>query len=204
MQFELLRPTRKAAGLSQKEAAKALNISQAALSLYELGQREPSLDTVSAIAKLYGVSTDYLLNTGYSSTRTVKIRIYGDVAAGQPIGAADTSTYDDPRDWCEIPADMAGKADYFALRIKGDSMAPRMQEGDVVICRKQATADSGDICVVLVDNESATCKKIKKTDEGITLIGLNPAFTPLFFSWREVAEKPVSVLGLVVELRAQF
>lgn len=204
MQFELLRPTRKAAGLSQKEAAKALNISQAALSLYELGQREPSLDTVSAIAKLYGVSTDYLLNTGYSSTRTVKIRIYGDVAAGQPIGAADTSTYDDPRDWCEIPADMAGKADYFALRIKGDSMAPRMQEGDVVICRKQATADSGDICVVLVDNETATCKKIKKTDEGITLIGLNPAFTPLFFSWREVAEKPVSVLGLVVELRAQF
>ena len=44
--------------------------------------------------------------------------------------------------------------------------------------------------------------KIKKTDEGITLIGLNPAFTPLFYSWREVAEKPVTVLGVVVELRA--
>ena len=148
------------------------------------------------------MSTDYLLNTGYSSHRTKKIRIYGEVAAGQPIGAMDTSDFDDPRDWCEIPADMADRADYFALRIHGDSMAPRLMEGDVVIVKKQATADSGDVCVVLVDNENATCKKIKKTDEGITLIGLNPAFTPLFYSWREVAEKPVTVLGVVVELRA--
>lgn len=204
MQYELLRPTRKAAGLSQKEAAKALNISQAALSLYELGQREPSLDTVSAIAKLYGVSTDYLLNTGYSSTRTKKIRIYGNVAAGQPIGAMDTSDFDDPRDWCEIPADMADRADYFALRIHGESMAPRMQEGDIVIVRKQNTADSGDICIVLINGEDATCKKIKKTDEGITLIGLNPAFEPIYYSWREVAELPVTVIGVVEELRAQL
>lgn len=199
-----LKLLRKQAKLSQNDVAKAMNLSQGAISAYEQGLREPNLAILQNFADLYGVTVDYLLDASAPKRRTVKIRIYGDVAAGQPIGAADTSTYDDPRDWCEIPADMAGKADYFALRIKGDSMAPRMQEGDIVICRKQATADSGDICVVLVDNETATCKKIKKTDEGITLIGLNPAFTPLFFSWREVAEKPVSVLGLVVELRAQF
>lgn len=198
----VLKLLRKQANLSQVEVAQALNMSQVAVSSYERGTREPDLATLRRIADLYGVSVDYLLDTRKPKHPTKKIRIYGEIAAGQPIGAMDTSDFDDPRDWCEIPADMADKADYFALRIKGDSMAPRMQEGDIVIVKRQPCADSGDVCVVLVDNENATCKKIKKTEEGLTLIGLNPAFTPIFFSWREVAEKPVSVLGVVVELRA--
>ena len=198
----VLKALRKQSGLTQVEVAKRLHLSQGTVTHYENGRRVPDIGTVKKFADLYGVSVDYLLDTRKAKRPTKKIRIYGDVAAGQPIGAMDTSDFDDPRDWCEIPADMADKADYFALRIKGDSMAPRMQEGDIVIVKRQPCADSGDVCVVLVDNENATCKKIKKTEEGLTLIGLNPAFTPIFFSWREVAEKPVSVLGVVVELRA--
>ena len=204
MQNPIFKTLRKRAGLSQKDAADALNISQATLSHYEIGRREPDLATVAAMASLYGVSVDYLLGTGYDTRRTKKIRIYGEVAAGQPIDAVDSSDYDDPNDWCEIPADLANTGEFFALRIKGDSMSPRMQEGDLVIVRKQNTIEDGEIAIVGVNGDSATCKKIKKTESGLVLIGFNPTFTPLVFTWREVAELPVTIIGKVIELRASM
>ena len=199
-----IRTARIRTGLTQKQAAQALNISQARLSHYELGAREPDIAIMAEMAKLYGVSIDYLLGTTVAKHRTAKIRIFGEVAAGQPIDALDSSDYDDPADWCEIPADMADKGDYFALRIKGDSMSPRMQEGDVVIVRKQQTIEDGEIAIVGVNGDSATCKKIKKTDNGLALIGLNNSFIPIIYTWRQVAELPVVIIGKVVELRASL
>ena len=99
---------------------------------------------------------------------------------------------------------MAQSGDYFALRIRGDSMEPRMHEGDVVIVRKQDDAETGDVCVVMVNGDDATVKRIKKSPEGLFLIANNPAFEPMFFSNREIDELPVQVIGKVVELRAKF
>ena len=95
-------------------------------------------------------------------------------------------------------------ADYFGLRIKGSSMEPRMQEGDIVIVRRQETADTGDTVVVLVNGDSATVKKIKFGPSGITLIPTNPSYDPMFYSAEEVESLPVRVIGRVVELRAKY
>ena len=79
-----------------------------------------------------------------------------------------------------------------------------MQEGDVVIVRKQDTADTGDTVVVLVNGDSATVKKIKYGPDGITLISTNPSYDPMFYSKAEVEHLPVRVIGRVMELRAKY
>ena len=94
--------------------------------------------------------------------------------------------------------------EYFALRIHGQSMEPRMMEGDIVIVRQQQDVESGQIAVVLVGNESATCKRVQKGRDGLTLISINPLFEPMFFSAEQVQRLPIRILGRVIELRARY
>ena len=79
-----------------------------------------------------------------------------------------------------------------------------MTTGDIVIVRSQPTAENGDVAIVMVGTEDATCKKIKKTPEGIMLISLNPAYEPQFYSNKQIEQLPISIIGKVVELRAKF
>lgn len=94
--------------------------------------------------------------------------------------------------------------EYFGLRIKGNSMEPRMREGDVVIVRKQDDAETGDTVVVLVNGDSATVKKIKYGQDGISLIPTNSTHDVQFYSAADVERLPVRVIGRVVELRAKY
>ncbi len=129
----------------------------------------------------------------------VKIPVYGAVAAGIPFDAIT-----DIEDYEEISADMAKCGEYAALRIHGDSMEPRMTEGDVVIVRVQSTIENGETAIVIVNGDESTCKKIKKTPEGILLISTNPKYEPMFYSNKQIEELPVRIFGKVVELRAKF
>ena len=79
-----------------------------------------------------------------------------------------------------------------------------MKEGDVVIVRLQDDCDTGDIAIVFVNGDEATCKKIKKTPEGVLLIPFNDAFEPMFYTNQEIIDLPVRIFGKVVELRAKF
>ena len=99
---------------------------------------------------------------------------------------------------------MAHTGDFFGLRIKGDSMSPRISEGDVVIVRQQNDAESGDIVIVLVDGESATCKRLIKYKDGISLISFNPMYEPMNFTKEDIIEKPVTIIGKVVENRQKY
>ncbi len=148
---------------------------------------------------MFGVSVDYLLgNAGEETPKGVKIPVLGRVAAGIPIEAVE-----DILDYEEISPHMAAQGEFFALQVKGRSMEPRMQEGDIIICKKQADAETGDVAVVLVNGDDATVKKIKKTSAGLYLLPTNPAFDPLFYTYDEVMEK-VTIIGKVVELRAKY
>ena len=99
---------------------------------------------------------------------------------------------------------MAASGEYAALKIKGNSMLPRFTPGDVVIVKIQSDVNDGDIAIVMVNGDEATCKKIKKTPEGVMLISTNPDYEPMFYTNREISEKPVRIWGKVVELRAKF
>ena len=108
-------------------------------------------------------------------------------------------------DYEEIDAALAATGDFFGLRIKGSSMEPRIREGDVVIVRKQDDADTGDTAVVMVNGDSATVKRIKKEPDGsLVLIPNNPAYDAQHFSPAEIKDKPVHIIGKVIELRGKF
>ena len=126
--------------------------------------------------------------------------VLGYVAAGIPIEAIT-----DIIDYEELDPEMVKDgATYFCLQIKGASMEPRFTEGDVVVVRQQPDVDSGQIAIVCINGDHATCKKVMKHSNGILLQPLNPAFEPTFYTVKEIASIPVTILGRVVELRAKF
>lgn len=128
-----------------------------------------------------------------------KIPVLGRVAAGIPINAI-TEIIDTE----EISEDMAKTGDFFALQIQGDSMEPKISNGDVVIVRQQDDAETGDTVIALINGDDAVCKRLRKYKEGLELISTNPSYVPLYFDEETIKNKPVKIIGKVVELRAKF
>lgn len=195
-QLKRLRIGRK---MSQKELASKLFVSQQAVGKWERGEATPNPETIAKLSEIFGVTADELIGRQPQKQQGVRIPVLGDVAAGIPIEAVT-----DIVDYEEIDDAMAASGEHFGLRIKGSSMEPRMMEGDVVIVRKQDTAETGDTVVVLVNGDSATVKKIKYGSDGISLIPTNPAYDVQFYSAQDVERLPVCVIGKVVELRAKY
>lgn len=162
----------------------------------------PRMSKIDMICTFFSINRSDLLNESSSVTfskRGVIINVLGRVAAGIPLEAIE-----DIIDTEEISEEMAKTGEFFGLQINGDSMEPKFSKGDVVIVRKQDDAESGDIVIAMVNGDDATCKRLKKYQEGIALISTNPAYDPMYFSNKEIEEKPVRIIGKVVELRAKF
>ena len=188
--------------IKQVDFAKMLGVSQATVSGWESEKYQPDRDTLIKMASYFDVSVDYLIGNSpvkKEKKKGVQIPVLGEVRAGYPMEAVENII-----DYEEIDEETARRGEFFALRIKGDSMEPKFSEGDVVIVRKQETADSGDIVVALVNGDSATIKKLKRHQNGITLVPSNAAYEPMYYSNEEIMDLPVTILGKVVELRAKF
>lgn len=195
-----LKTLRKKHGYTQEELAKVLGTALSTISMYERDARVPDNATVKMIANLFHVDMNYIYgHPSVAAKRGIKIPVLGNVAAGIPLEAIT-----DIEDYEEISEEMAASGEYVALKIHGDSMEPRMLEGDVVIVRVQETIESGETAIVMVDGGEATCKRIKKTPDGLMLISNNPAYEPMFYTRKQVEELPVRIFGKVVELRAKF
>ena len=132
------------------------------------------------------------------------IPILGTSRAGIPNLAIEEVNYDDPDEWEEIDPKLAKAGTYLALRIKGDSMQPDLNENDIVIVKSQSDANNGDIVIAKVNGDEACCKKLFKNNDGIILHSLNPSYPPMFFSQSDIQDKPVAIIGKVIELRRKF
>ena len=189
-------------GLTYEAVAAKTGFSKSVIYRYAHGQvQKIDLSRLAIIADALDVSPEWL---GFGAerktqTRAVKIPVLGFVRAGIPMNAVENII-----DYEEISEETARSGEYFALKIKGDSMEPRIKEGDVVIVRKQSTVENGEVAVVLINGNDATVKKFHKTDVGIKLLSTNPQYDPFFFTPQEVESLPVEVIGKVVELRAKF
>lgn len=197
---------RKQKHITQEELGKVLDIQKAAISKYENGRAEPSTEVLKKMSAYFGVSIDYLLGNSPAKLsaqklgRGVRIPVLGRVVAGIPIEAVEEIL-----DYEEITPELAATGEFFALQVKGDSMLPKLEEGDVVIVKKQADVETGDIAIVLVNGDEATIKQVKKVTGGIMLYGFNPdVYEPHFYSNQQIEELPVRILGKVIESRRSW
>lgn len=190
-----LRALRLKKGITQKDIAKLCDVSITTISTWERGIYDIDNRSLRILADYFGVTTDYLL--GKKENVKPWIPVLGDVAAGIPI-----TVMEDIGDEYE---QIDGNAEeYFALRIKGNSMEPRMRSGDVVIVHRQNIVDNNEIAVVKVNADAATVKIVRIVENGVWLVPINPAFETTFYTVEQVRALPVSIIGKVVELRAKF
>ena len=182
---ERIRQLRARRGLSQDQLAAALGVSRSAVSMYETSQREPDFETCEAIADFFNIDMDYLLGRSDVERKVVaaapippgfeplpemvQVPLIGSIACGSPILAEGNI-----ESYVGIPA--AWRAD-FALTCHGDSMAPKICDGDIVCIRKQATVEPGEIAAVRI-GEEATLKHFYQTGEVVQLVAENAAVCP--------------------------
>lgn len=198
-------------GYSLSRLAKDLKINQSTLSRWEAENNGATLDSAVDVARYFDVSLAELIGTDLKLDNaelidTVfngRIPILGSIKAGIPIEAQeDICGYIDiPKEWCK------GGKKYFALKISGDSMETKYQDGDIVVIEQ--TTDVAKInnkdCVVMVNPSDATFKHITITDDGIVLAPLNTSKYQLkFYTKDQVVNLPVVVLGVAIEKRTRL
>lgn len=200
--IQRIKNRREQLGFSYQDLADKTGLSKSTLQRYETGSiKNLPLNRLEDLANALHVSAAYLM--GWEEvdlpTNTIKIPILGSVPAGTPVEAVQ-----DILGYVEIDAQLGVTGKFFALKIAGDSMSPKIDDGDVVIVRKQSELESGEVGVVYVNGYHATCKKIIKNEGGIILQPLNTSHEPKAFTWKETETLPVVILGKVIESRRFF
>lgn len=83
-------------------------------------------------------------------------------------------------------------------------MSPVLIEDDIVIIKKQDNFETGDLVVAIINGDEATIKKGKKSDNSILLQPFNPSYEPLIFTYDEMKTIPVTIVGIVKQLKREF
>ncbi|MBE5937717.1 MAG: helix-turn-helix domain-containing protein [Lachnospiraceae bacterium] len=194
-------------GYSQDYIAEQLGYkSFTTIQKWESGVSEPPVKKLKELSLLLNADMNDMANSDLTIEKnniceklSVTIPVLGRVAAGVPIEAVENII-----DTEEITLEMAKTGEFFGLKIKGDSMEPRIYDGDVVIVRKQEDAESGDIVIALVNGNDAVCKRLTKYAGGIGLLSLNNRYEPMMFTEEDILSKPVKIIGKVIELRGKL
>ena len=175
-----LRRLRVERGLSQEDVARRLGTSRQVISRYESGARMPKLSTVTALAAALDAPLGALTGEaevfglpGVERPKWRRVPLLGDIACGEPILAEENV-----EGYVEVDASV--RCD-FTLRCRGDSMEPRLRDGDIVMIRIQPDVLDGQIAAVLIGGE-ATLKHVYHLPgrAGLRLMPENPAHAPIF------------------------
>jgi len=194
---------RKRDGLSQVQLAEKTGLKRSAIGMYETGKREPDFETLETFADFFNVNMDTLLGKESKSTKPIgdpidyskyhTIPILGRIPAGLPLLAEENiEGY--------TLTDLNGGAEYFALRVTGDSMnAVGIMEGHLLHVRRQPEVENGEIAVVMVGEEDATVKRFYSTGTTVTLMpqSTNPVHQPQIYDTKKTR---IDVLGKVVKV----
>lgn len=190
--------------INQVELSKIIGVSESTVGKWILCKSMPRMGIIQKLADHFHVGKSYFLEKAPKDSspigRGVRIPVLGRVVAGIPIEAVEEIL-----DYEEITPELAATGEFFALQVKGDSMLPKLEEGDIVIVKKQEDVETGDIAIVLVNGDEATIKQVKKVEGGIMLYGFNPdVYEPHFYSNRQIESLPVRILGKVIESRRSW
>ena len=214
MLSDSIRNLRKENNLSLRAFASKCGLSYTYISMleknidYRTGKPiAPTLDSVKYISNAMGIPIDDLLkmlddeqefklNEDVSPNNLSIIPILGTVKAGYDWLAEENIV-----DYITLKEKIPNVKEYYALKITGDSMLPLLSEGDLVIVHDQDDVESGQTAVVLINGEEATVKKVVKTNEGIELHAMNPYYPVKKFTFEDMKNIPVKIIGRVKEAK---
>lgn len=204
-----LKVERTKSGLSQKEMAEMLGMPLRTYGAYERGERDVSTAVLLNICKALNVSSDYMLDVQERKVDKIKdanlsetldskkirlIPVFESVSAG--FGArADERIVDYLPLFIEHDYDAENM---LAIKVKGDSMYPKIEDGDIVAVRKQNSFENGNIVVILVDGDEGLVKKIYQDSEKVKLVSINPEYPDKIFKGEEICR--LRVVGVVKQI----
>ena len=197
-QIKLLRKERK---ISQSTLAKELQVTQQAVGKWETGKSTPDTDTLRKIAEYFKTSVDFLLgvdklvDNAIARSGEFAIPIIGTVKAGYNALAYN-------EDYGVEYANVTRPDEYFYLIVKGDSMEPRIKDGDLALVHRQNTLNDGDLGVIVYGDNEGTLKRFVRKDNMIILQPFNPEYESLVLTGEELND--VYIAGKVVETKTKW
>lgn len=208
MNGEQLKACRKAKGMSQATLSKLLGVTQQAVGKWETGRSNPDPEMLVRLAEVLGTSTDYLLGLhngeqaeeasrrffgGYSEC---PIPVIGAVRAGYGALAFE-------EDYGTEYARVKDPQNYFYLVVKGDSMEPRISDGDLALVHRQSTLDSGDLGVIVYGDEGeGTLKKYIQRGNAVVLHPFNSSYDDKIIRGEDLNR--LYIAGKVVETKTKW
>ena len=192
-------------GKTQKDISIDLNVNLPTFSMWVKGKSLPSVSVIRKIADYFSVGITDLVDDqsnekNVAITRSLgstRIPVYSAAGAGKPQPTSDDILF-----YTDYNGDPDG---VLGVQIKGDSMAPTIPDNSLVIVNSNLQIESGDIVVAQVNSDhEALCKRIKKYEDGLSLISDNPAYPPLYFTAQQVQELPVRFVGKCTEVRKKL
>lgn len=184
-------------------------ISESLISKYLSGNAVARQRKISLIADTLDINPVWLMGYDIPMEKNIKLDKLGNPIIEIPLLGTVKAGYDymAQENWegtIDIDEKLAESGEMFALKVKGDSMSPILIEDDIVIIKKQEDFENGDIVVAIVNGDEATIKKGKKSDNSILLQPLNTNYEPLIFTYDEMKSIPVTIVGIVKQLKREF
>lgn len=188
----------------RNDIARDLDIPYTTITSWLKAEFYPRIDKIEMLANYFEIKKSDLVekkeNNIVSSPSSAVVLVYGTIPAGIPMECIE-----DILDTEEIPASMLkGGKQYFGLKVKGNSMFPTYLDGDTVIFEKVDDCESGQDCVVMVNGNDGTFKRVLKNETGIILQPLNSDYAPLVFTNEQINDLPVKIIGIAREIRRKL
>lgn len=169
-----------------REIGEATNIKSTSVVNYNLNKLVQSGHLARLNRKSRGIRLISQIPVGVREpSNSKRVFLLGEIVAGQPIAIPeDIAHHPDPESAMDVPPALLGgldAAEVFALRVKGDSMIDAMiQDGDIVLFRKQQTAQNGDMVAVWLDERSeTTLKYFFREGDRVRLQPAHPTMQPI-------------------------
>ena len=184
-------------GIKPSTMMKDLGYSHGLWYQWKNGLQNPAAKRIIEIAKYLEISPGYLLTGEYPNAEIItgniyQVPVYNSVSAGFGAYADDNIV-----DYTSVVLNPNDRDKVIAAKVVGKSMFPYINDGDLVIIRKDADIMDGDIAVILIDSEDCVVKKVKITDTALTLISFNPEYEDRIFTVKECCTR-IKFLGKVI------
>lgn len=196
--------------MKQVELVERTGLDKTLINKYLSGVTNAKQDKLTILSEALNINEVWLMGYDIPMDKNIKLDKLGNPVAEIPLLGTVKAGYNymAQENWegiIEVDKDIIKDgSDYFALKIKGDSMYPVLIEDDIVIIKKQEDFENGDIVVAIINGNEATIKKGKKSESSILLQPFNNNYEPLIFTNEEIKTIPVTIVGIVKQLKREF